>query len=72
MWAYKRRGLYPGGLISGIKKAFRSETRDRGGLISGRLIIGSIILFLGRWVYNRGGGGGLITGIYGIPGIPNH
>ena len=27
-WTYKRRGLYPGGLISGIKKTFRNEPRQ--------------------------------------------
>ena len=27
-WAYKRRGLYPGGLITGIKKALRNKPRQ--------------------------------------------
>ncbi len=27
-WAYKRRGLYPGGLISGIKKTILNEPRE--------------------------------------------
>ena len=50
-WAYKRGGLYPGGLING-----------GGGLYPGGLINGGLI---SRWAYKRGGlyPGGLISGI---------
>ena len=64
IWAYNRRGLYPGDI--GIKKMFRN-VRDTFFIYwylvrIGELIIGSNILFTGRWPLNRGGRGkGLIS-----------
>ena len=43
---------------------FKLEGWGWGAYIRSGLIIGSNILYIGRWAYNRGGGGGLKAAVY--------
>ncbi len=55
-WAYKQRGLYPGGLISGIKKRFEMKhgSVKRNTFLSKKRIIKQHLAVFSTVIWQRG------------------